>query len=142
MQKALTSPLSQPQLTHSQPLQLPSNQPLLRSTQLPSQPLANPNNQKVKVVYNIEVDTFSTYLIALVKLQEFPVQLQEINLHSGKVVNKKTVIIIKEEEEATPNQLDANKTLMRQYVIESPQSSRIPPFPERLIAEKYGKKTF
>jgi hypothetical protein len=78
MQQTFPSLPSQPQLTQPQPLQLPSNQQPPRPTQIPAQPVENPNNQKDKVVYNVEVDTFPTYLIALVRLQKLPqVQLQE-----------------------------------------------------------------
>jgi hypothetical protein len=51
----------------------------------------NPNNKMDKHVYNVEVDTFSTYLIS-------PMKLHEINLRYEKVVNQKYPIIIEEDE--------------------------------------------
>lgn len=60
--------------------------------------MANPNNKVDKLVYNVEVETFPTYLIV-------PIQLQEINLRSRKILHQKYPIILEENgEEETPIQ--------------------------------------
>jgi hypothetical protein len=60
------------------------------------------------------VNTFPTYVITHVVLQEFPAQLQEfpaplqeINLRSGRVINPNSPIITEEEVEENPS--DQNK---------------------------------
>jgi hypothetical protein len=72
-----------------QQLQLPSTQPM-RPTQFPFQPIPNPNNKVAQPVFNTELEPFPTYLVT-------PVDLQGIQLRSGKVLNKNSPTIIEEE---------------------------------------------
>jgi hypothetical protein len=48
----------QPQISQPQQLQLPSNQPPPRPTQLPAQPISNPNNKVAQPAYNVELQNF------------------------------------------------------------------------------------
>jgi hypothetical protein len=47
-----STPQTHPPIQHQQQLQLPSNQPPPRPTQLPAQPTPNPNNQVVQPTCN------------------------------------------------------------------------------------------
>jgi hypothetical protein len=76
-----------PQITQPQQLQLPSNQPPPKPTQLPSQPVANPNNKVERPIYNVEEGTFPTYAIVFV---------HDIHLRSGKTLHKESPIVIEE----------------------------------------------
>jgi len=69
-----------------QQLQLPSNQP--KPTQLPAQPMANPNNKVDKFAYTVEEATcFPTYSI---------LPLNDVHLRSGKVLKMDSPPIIEE----------------------------------------------
>jgi hypothetical protein len=129
-QTQLTTPPQQLQLTQPQQLQLPSTQPP-RPTQFPSQPIPNPNNKVAQPTFNTELQPFPTYLVT-------PVDLQEIQLRSGKVLNKNSPTIIEEEsEEETPKQINDNVEIKKTSPhLELPQSSSLPPYPERLSLEK------
>ena len=59
-----------------QPLQL-QNPP--RTTQLPAQPIANPNNRVAQPAYNAELQTYPTYLISTLPVQE-------VQLRSGRTL--------------------------------------------------------
>jgi hypothetical protein len=50
---------NKPQISQPQQLQLPSNQPL-RPTQLPTQPISNPNNKVAQPAYKTELQNFLT----------------------------------------------------------------------------------
>jgi hypothetical protein len=69
------------------------------------------------------------------------VELQEIHLRSGKVLNQKSHVIVEEnEEEETPIQPNNNDSII-QIKQPSPnkeqsQSSKLPPYLERLNLEK------
>jgi hypothetical protein len=64
--------------------------------------------------------------------------LQEIQLRSGRVLNKDSPTIVEEEsEEETPKKINNNvKIKQTSPHLEPPQSSKLPPYPERLILEK------
>ena len=85
-----SQPNPSPQLTQPQQFHLPSNQPPPRPTQLPAQPVPNPNNRVEKLMYNINAGTTVSYSILLV---------QNIHLRSGKFLEKASLIIIKEQTE-------------------------------------------
>jgi hypothetical protein len=117
-----------------------------RPTILPAQPIPNPNNRPSQPLNNVDFQNFPAYTIA-------PIPIQEIQLRSGKVLNKtppirrtSPTVIIQEEEEETPDELPNEETL-EDVIIPKSQSSnpqqtiqtqipRTPPFPERLIIEK------
>ena len=91
--------LSPPQ-PQNQQLQLPPLQNSRRPTQLPMQPVANPNNNKfVQPMYNIEVRSLPTYFITLVPLLG-------VQLRSGRNLQPEplTVIIEEHEEEQQSNE--------------------------------------
>lgn len=71
--------LAIPQLQQQQPLQLPNTQNLERPTQLPTQPIANPNNRAVQSTHNVGVQTLPIYVITTIPIQQ-------IQLRSGKVL--------------------------------------------------------
>ena len=56
-------------------------------TPIPAQPIPNPNNRPTQPVQNIEVHTFPTYVIN-------PTSLNEIQLTSGKVLNKPNSTVV------------------------------------------------
>lgn len=69
-----------PLLTQPQQLQLPSNQPPPRPTQLPVKPVANPSNEVEIPSYNVEeVTYFPTYS---------SLHIQDVHLRSGKLLHK------------------------------------------------------
>eukprot|EP00253_Pinus_taeda_P010783 PITA_10783 len=105
-------------------IQLPSNQP--RPTQLPAQPVANPNNKVDKSAYTVEEATyFPTYSI---------LPLHDVHLRSGKVLKKDSPPIIEdpieqgESPETSPSetQIQKGKTIITQT----------PPYPERLVEQQ------
>jgi len=59
----------------------------MKPTQIRAQIIANPNNKLVQPSYNAKLQTFPAYLIA-------PMELQEIHLRSGKVLNEKSYVIV------------------------------------------------
>ena len=84
----LSIPQLQPPL---QPLQL-QNTP--RPTQLPAQLLANPNNRAAQPAYNVEIQTYPTYLISTLPVQEVQLKSGRILLQQGK---SKSTVVIEEE---------------------------------------------
>jgi hypothetical protein len=63
-----------------------------RPTPIPTQSIPNMNNRHTQHVQNLEAQTFPTYVIALTSLNE-------IQLRSGKVLNKlNSTFVIREEE--------------------------------------------
>jgi len=64
-----------------------------RPTLLPAQLVPNPNNKPTQPLHNVEMQTFLTYFIS-------HVQLHEIQLRSGKVLDRhRPSVVIQEEEE-------------------------------------------
>jgi len=61
--------------------QLPPNLNPSRTTQLPAQPIPNPNNRSAQPIQNMELKTFPTYTIT-------SVPTSEIQLRFGKLLNK------------------------------------------------------
>jgi hypothetical protein len=114
-----------PQLTQPQKLHLPSNRPPPRPTQLPSQPISNPNNKVEKPMYNI--DEGPSYSVLL---------LQNIHLRSGKVLPKDSLVII--EKQIKKEEIPNTKKLPIDNQVQKSKTLNIqtPPFPERLVKEK------
>jgi hypothetical protein len=82
----LTAPPQQLQVTQ---LQIPFTQPP-RPTQFLAQPNPNPNNKVAQSIFSVELQPFPTYLVT-------PMDLHEIQLRSGKVLNNDSPKIIEEE---------------------------------------------
>jgi hypothetical protein len=70
-----------------------------RPTLLTTQPVLNPNNKPPQPLHNVEMQAFSTYVIT-------HVPLQEVQLRSGKVLDRQrpSVVIQEKEEEETIKQ--------------------------------------
>jgi len=87
-----------PPIPQQQPLQY-QNESSTRLTLLPAQPVSNPNNNPPQPLHNVEMQAFPTYVIT-------HVPLQEIQLRSGKVLDRQrpSVVIQEEEEEETTQQ--------------------------------------
>jgi hypothetical protein len=81
-----------------------------KKPQLPTQPAPNPNNKQVQPVYNNDT-TYQTY----------SVELQEINLRSGKILQQQPKLIENEESEK------------ENITLPQPQA---PPYPEILQERK------
>ena len=65
----------------------------LKPTLLPAQPVLNPNNKPPQPLFNVEMQALPTYVITYVPLQE-------IQLRSGKVLDRqRPLVVIQEEEE-------------------------------------------
>ena len=75
------------------PLQL---QNLPRPTQIPAQPVANPNNRVVQSAYNTEIQPYPAYDFSTLPIQE-------VELRSGKILpqqeKRKSTVVIEEEPE-------------------------------------------
>jgi hypothetical protein len=70
--------------------------------QLLIQTIPNPNNKVAQHVFNIELQHFPTYIVTLV-------DLQDIQLRLGKVLNKKSTTIVEEDsKEETLNRINNN----------------------------------
>jgi hypothetical protein len=98
----------------------------------------NPNNKPPQPLHNVEIQAFPTYVITLVPLQE-------IQLRSGKVLDRKrpSVVIQEEEEEETTKQ-PTNDTRWEDVIIpknqepklpqnEPSQTMKVPPYPDQLV---------
>ena len=112
-----------PLLPQQQQLQLPSNQP--RPTQLPSQPVANPNNKVDKSAYTVEEAAyFPTYSI---------LPLNDVHLRSGKVLKKDSPPIVEEPAE----QGESSETAQTEIQVQKGKSitTQTPPYPERLVEQ-------
>ena len=111
---------------------------------LPAQPIPNPNNKPSQPLHNPEIQMAPTYVIHLAPIQE-------IQLRSGKTLNKTPpTVIIQEEsrEEKTENEISEEEEV--QIASENtqvlgtqnsqssahPQLNNNPPYPERLLIEK------
>jgi hypothetical protein len=68
-----------------------------RSTSILAQPISNPKNRPTQPVQNLEAHTFPNYLIT-------PTSLNEIQLISGKVLNKPNSTVVIREKEPTNDQ--------------------------------------
>ena len=100
---------------------MPSNQPPPKPTQLPSQPVANPNNKLEKQVYQTKETNLPTYSIS---------SIHDIHLRLGKILSKGSPLVIEEIERES-----LKKTSIS--IVEEPFDSQdnqnpVPPFPERL----------
>eukprot|EP00253_Pinus_taeda_P030943 PITA_30943 len=121
-QQALPAPppINPPQL------QLPSNPQSPRPTQIPAQPVPNPNNRAERPAYNVdEGPSYPT------------LPLQNINLRSGKVLHKESPSVEKqgeneENENDTPIQRKPNDDIKHKQM----QPLQPPPFPNRLVQTK------
>eukprot|EP00253_Pinus_taeda_P009463 PITA_09463 len=112
-----------PLLTQPQQLQLPSNQP--RPTQLPAQPVANPNNKVDKSAYIVEEATyFPTYSI---------LPMNDVHLKSSKVLKKDSPPIVEEPTE----QGESSETTQTEIQVQKGKSitTQTPPYPERLVEQ-------
>jgi hypothetical protein len=91
-----------------------------RPTLLPAQPVPNPNNKPTQPLHNVELQTFLTYVISLVPLHE-------IQLRSGKVLDKQkpSVVIWEEEEDETPDQ-PTDDTKWEDVIIPKDQEQNLP----------------
>ena len=76
------------------PLQLLPPQNPTRPTQLPVQPVANPNNKTVQVAYNVDLQTYPTFLTYLISTIPF----QGVQLRSGRDLSQNNPPITIEEE--------------------------------------------
>jgi hypothetical protein len=118
-------------------MQVAPNPDLPWTTPIPAQPIPNQNNRPTQPVQNIEVHTFPTYVIN-------PTSLNEIQLRSGKVLNKPNSKVVIQEEEQLNNQPDEEKDTPVQEEIpphtpqpsEIPQKTNPPPYLERLLVKK------
>ena len=75
------------------PLQL---QHLPRPTQIPAQPIANPNNKVVQPAYNTEIQPYPTYVISTLPIQEVELRLGRVLPQQEKC---KSTVVIEEEPE-------------------------------------------
>jgi hypothetical protein len=134
LQQQLTLPLNPNQ---QQQMQVAPNPNPPRPTPIPAQPIPNPNNRPTQPVQNLEVQTFPTYVIT-------PTSLNEIQLRSGKVLNKPNSTVVIQEEEQIDNQPNEEEDILVQEEIpphtpqpsEIPQETNPPPYPERLLVKK------
>jgi hypothetical protein len=92
-----------------------------RPTLLPAQPVPNPNNKPTQPLHNVELQTFPTYVISLVPLHE-------IQLRSGKVLDRQrpSVVIREEEEDETPEQ-PMDDTKWEDVIIPKDQETKASP---------------
>jgi hypothetical protein len=74
-------PIPQQQLLQYQ------NASSLRPTLLPAQPVSNPNKKPPQPLHNVEMQAFSTYVIT-------PIPLQDIQLRSGKVLDRQRPSVV------------------------------------------------
>jgi hypothetical protein len=112
----------------------------LRPTLLPTQPVPNSNNNPPQPLHNVEMQAFPTYVIT-------HVPLREIQLRSGRVMERqRPSVIIQEEEEETTKQ-PTDDTRWEDVIIsknqepklpqnEPSQIMKVPPYPDRLVIEK------
>jgi hypothetical protein len=80
----------------------------------------NPNNKPPQPLFNVEMQAFPTYFIT-------SVPLQEIQLRSGKVLNKQILlVVIQEEEEEETTQQPMDDTRWEDVIISKNQEPKIP----------------
>ena len=85
------------------PLQL---QNLPSPTQIPAQPVANPNNRVVQSTYNTEIQPYPTYAISTLPIQEVELRSRRILPQQEKC---KSMVVIEEElekEEIPPQNIE------------------------------------
>jgi hypothetical protein len=117
--------LSAPPPINPPQLQLSSNQSP-RPTQIPAQPLANPNNRADRPTYSVYEGT------------SYPIlPLQNIELRSGKILQKETPAVSEKKE----NKENEDKTLNQNKQADEIQNKQMqtmhpPPFPDRLTQAK------
>ena len=123
------------------PLQLLPPQNPTRPTQLPVQPIANPNNKIVQEAYNVYLQTYPTYPTYLIST----IPLQGVQLRSGRDLSQnKPPITIEEEPELNSNINIVNEASNEDNVvvlIEQNQKGLLedniaPPYLERLALER------
>ncbi|CAF4431391.1 unnamed protein product, partial [Adineta steineri] len=84
------------------PLQLLPPQNTTRPTQLPVQPIANPNNKTIQAPYNVDIQTYPTYPTYLIST----IPLQGVQLRSGRDLSQiKSPVTIEEEPELNSKQM-------------------------------------
>ena len=115
-QQALHAP---PPINPTQ-LQLPSNSQPPKTTQIPAQPVPNPNNRAERPAYNVDEGTSYPTL-----------PLQNINLRSGKVLHKESPTTDKQEEnEENENETSIQRKQNDDTKNKQMQSLHPPPFPD------------
>ena len=123
------------------PLQLLSTQNPTRPTQLPVQPVANPNNKIVQAAYNVDLQTYPTFPTYLISTIPF----QGVQLRLGRDLSQNNPpITIGEEPELNSNIKIVNKVAKEDSIVvltEQTQKgqledNRAPPYPERLALER------
>jgi len=124
--------------------QQPQNPP--RPTILPAQPIPNPNHRPPLPLHNVDFQNYPAYNIN-------PISIQEVQLRSGKILNKIQPItktspkVIIEEHEDEPTDNLSKETSLKDVIIPKqkeyePQHNtqtqvpQTPHFPERLLIEK------
>jgi hypothetical protein len=90
-------------------------------TLLPAQPVPNPNNNPPQPLHNVEMQAFPTYVIT-------HVPLQEIQLRSGKFMDRQrpSVVIQEEEEEEETTKQPMDDTRWEDFIIPKNQEPKIP----------------
>jgi hypothetical protein len=113
---------------------------------LPAQPIPNPNHRPPLPLHNANFQNYPAYNIN-------PISIQEVQLRSGKILNKNQPItkiapkVIIEEHEDEPTKNLSNETPLQDVIIPKQKESepqhntqtqvpKTPPFPERLLIEK------
>ena len=128
-------------LMQNSPLQLLPPQNPTRPTQLPVQPVVNPNNKTIQATYNVGLQTYHTYPTYLISI----ISLQGVQLWSGRDLSQnKLPITIEEEPELNSNEKIVNEAtnedifviLIEQNQKGNFEHNRAPPYPERLVLER------
>eukprot|EP00253_Pinus_taeda_P024888 PITA_24888 len=112
-------PINPPQL------QFPANSQPSRPTQIPAQTVPNLNNRAERPAYNVEEGTSYPTL-----------PLQNINLRSGKVLQKDSPIIDKREENIENENEMTNQNKSNDDARDKKMQPLHPPFPDRLVQIK------
>eukprot|EP00253_Pinus_taeda_P034133 PITA_34133 len=106
-------------------LQFPANSQPSRPTQIPAQTVPNPNNRAERPAYNIEEGTSYSTL-----------PLQNINLRSGKVLQKDSPITDRREENIENENEITNQKKSNDDTSDKQMQPLNPPFPDRLVQIK------
>ena len=96
------------------PLQLLPPQNPTRPTQLPVQPVANPNNKTVQAAYNVDLQTYPTYPTYLIST--IPLQGDQLRSRTDLSQNK-SPITIKEEPELNSNEKIVNEETNENNIV-------------------------
>lgn len=120
-QQALPAPppINPPQL------QFPANSQPSRPTQIPAQTVPNPNNRVERLAYNVEEGTSYSTL-----------PLQNINLRSGKVLQKDSPITDRREENIENENEITNQKKSNNDSRDKQMKPLHPPFPDRVVQIK------